>query len=252
MKKCRGILLLTDLALMMRVDPLALIFGLREFVTVVYGPTATHVFPDLQVEKYRHYVLYVNLVSVVDCSVLNWVEQRELRGLASKKPLFGRIAGPGWVLMDLNNSFKCRMGGDNLSNIQFNPNLWNSRPIIKGTKEAVKIPAWPETYAHVKENQNTWLAGSDPLPDRCLLYPRIKRILLGVTSPVLAPRIGAAQDVEETMLRWSEGMEQRSNVKSNVALTTFDFTVPDLWSRNKIKVIPSRKPEVPAGHWKDV
>ena len=87
--------LLTDLALMMRVNPLALIFGLSEFVTVVYGPVVTHVFPDVQVEAYRHSVLYFNLVSVVDCSVLNWVEQRELRGLASEYQLFGRIAEPG-------------------------------------------------------------------------------------------------------------------------------------------------------------
>ena len=108
--------------------------------------------------------------------------------------------------MDLNNSFKCRMGGENLSNVQFNPKLWNLRPILKGAKEALKIPAWPETYAHVKQNQDTWLAGSDPLPDRCPLYPRFRRMLLEVTSPVLAPRIGAAQDVEERILKWSEGM----------------------------------------------
>ena len=35
---------------MMRVDPLALIFALRELVTVIYGPTVTHVFPDLEVK----------------------------------------------------------------------------------------------------------------------------------------------------------------------------------------------------------
>ena len=65
--------LLTDLALMMRIDPLALIFGCREFVTVVYGPTVVHVFPaDIRVEAYRHSVLYVNLVSVVDYSVQWW------------------------------------------------------------------------------------------------------------------------------------------------------------------------------------
>ena len=77
---------------MVRIDPLALIFGLREFVNGVYGPTETHVFPDVQVEAYRHSVLYVNLVSVVDCSVLNWVEQKELRRLASEDRVFGKIA----------------------------------------------------------------------------------------------------------------------------------------------------------------
>ena len=87
--------LLTDLAVMMRIDPLALIHGLREFVTVVYGPAMSFAFPDVQVKAYRNSVLYVNLVSVVDCSVLNWVEQRELRGLASDDRLFGRIAEPG-------------------------------------------------------------------------------------------------------------------------------------------------------------
>ena len=93
-----------------------------------------HVFPDVQVEAYRQSVLYVNLVSVVDCSVLKWVEQKELRGLANEDRLFGRIAETGWVLVDLNSSFKCKTGGENLSNGQFNLKLLNLRPIIRGTK----------------------------------------------------------------------------------------------------------------------
>ena len=92
-------------------------------------------------DAYRHSFLYVNIVSVVDCSKLNWVEQKELRGLASEDLLFGRIAEPCWVLMDLNNSFKCRMVGENFSNVQINPKLWILRPIIRDTKDAVKIPA---------------------------------------------------------------------------------------------------------------
>ena len=116
--------LLTDLALMMRVDPLALVLRLREFVAVVYGPVMSHAFPDVQVKAYRNSVLYVNLVSVVDCSVLNWYDQKELRGLASDDRLFGRIAERGWMLMDFNNNFKCRMGGEDIFHVQFNPKLW--------------------------------------------------------------------------------------------------------------------------------
>ena len=59
-----------------------------------------------------------NLISVVDCSVLNWVEQKELRWLASDDRIFRRIAEPGWMLMDFNNNFKCRMGREDLSNVQ--------------------------------------------------------------------------------------------------------------------------------------
>ena len=91
-KQYSGLPLLTDLAVMMRIDPLALIHGLREFVTVVYGPVMSFAFPDVQIKAYRNSVLYVNLVSVVDCSVLNGVEQKELRGLASDDRLFRRIA----------------------------------------------------------------------------------------------------------------------------------------------------------------
>ena len=135
-KKCWGMPLLTDLSLMMRIDLLGLIFGLREIVTVVFGPTEAHVFPDVQVEACRFSVLYVNLVTVVELFVLNCVEQRELRGLASDDRLFGRISEPGWVLKDLNNSSKCRMGGENLSNVQFNPRFrtYDPSPRVRQTQ----------------------------------------------------------------------------------------------------------------------
>ena len=251
-KQYCGMPLLTDLAVMMRIDTLALIHGLREFVTVVYGPVMSFVFPDVQVKAYRNSVLYVNLVSVVDCSVLNWVEQKELRGLASDDRLFGRIAEPGWVLMDFNNHFKCRMGREDLSHVQFNPKLWNLRPVVKDTGETMLVPLWREAYAHVKGNQQEWLSGSRPLPDQCPRYPPIRRMLLGVTSPAIAPRIGAARDAEKRMLNWSEGMEPRFISWNVAARHTFDFTFPDAWSRKKIKASPSRKPEVSSGVWNDV
>ena len=251
-KQYCGMPLLTDLAVMMRVDPLALVHGLREFVTVVYGPVMSFAFPDVQVKAYRNSVLYVNLVSVVDCSVLNWVEQIELRKLASDDRLFGRIAEPGWVLMDFNNHFKCRMGREDLSHIQFNPKLWNLRPVVKDTGEAVGVPQLPGAYAHAKENQQTWLPGSRPLPDQCPRYPPIRRMLLGVTSPIIAPRIGAARDAEKRMLKWSGGMEPRFISWNAAVAHTFDFSFPDAWSRKKIKALPSRRPEVSAETWNEV
>ena len=126
----------------------------------------SYAFPDVEVKAYRNSVLYVNIVSVVDCSVLNWVEQKELRRLASDDRLFGRIAERGWVLMDFNNSLKCRMGDVDDIHFQFNLKLCNLRPVAKDTGEAMRVPAWPEAYAHVKENQFAWLAGSRPLPSQ--------------------------------------------------------------------------------------
>ena len=55
-----GMPLLTDLSLATRTDPLAMIRGATEFVTVKYGPTVT--FPDVKAEAYRRSVLHLNLI----------------------------------------------------------------------------------------------------------------------------------------------------------------------------------------------
>ena len=99
--------------------------------------------------------------------------------------------------MVFHNNFKCRMSGEDLFNIQFNPKLWNLRALVKYSGEAMWVPAWPMAYAHVKENQQMWLAGPRPLPDQCSRYPPIRRMLMGVTSPVIAPHIGTAREAEE-------------------------------------------------------
>ena len=106
--------------------------------------------------------------------MLSWVQQKELRGLASDDRLFGRIEEPGWILMDFKNNFKCQMGGEDLSHIQFNPKLWNLRPILKDSGESMRVPAFPEDRKriHIRENKQVWCAGSRPVPDQCPLYTR--------------------------------------------------------------------------------
>ena len=69
---------------------------------------------------------------------------------------------------------------------------------------------------------------------------------MGVTSPIIAPRIGAARDAEKRMLMWSEGMEPRFIGWNVAAAHTFDFSFPDAWSRKKNKALPSRRPAVSA------
>ena len=66
-----GMPLLTDVNLAMRTNPLALIRGATEFVTVIYGPAVTFAFRDVKVEVYRRSVLHLNIISAVDGSVLN-------------------------------------------------------------------------------------------------------------------------------------------------------------------------------------
>ena len=89
-----GMSLLTDLSLAMRTDPLALIRGSTEFVTVIYGPAVTFAFPEVMVEAYRRSVSHLNLISAVERSELNWCEQHVLRELMSEDLLFAKLSEP--------------------------------------------------------------------------------------------------------------------------------------------------------------
>ena len=242
-KQYCGMPLLTDLAVMKRIDPLALVHGLREFVTVVYGPVVSFVFPDVQVKAYRISVLYVNLVSVVDCSVLNWAEQKELRGLASDDRLFGRIAEPGAEFSNgPRGPFPCPVQSEALESATSGEGFRRGDvgPTLAGS-----------LYTRQREPASVAFrvqVAAGPCPR----YPPIRRVLLEVTSPAIAPRIGVARDAEERMLKRSGGMEPRFISWNAAAMHTFDFTFPDAWSRKKIKAPPSRRPAVPVDVWNDV
>ena len=79
MREVNGCLpILTDLCLALRSDPLEMIRGLGEMVTCVYGPAVTYALPDPLVATYRHSVVNVNLISVLDGTALNWCRQEDL------------------------------------------------------------------------------------------------------------------------------------------------------------------------------
>ena len=118
-----GMPLLTDLSLAMRTDPLALIRGATEFVTVIYGPAVTFAFPDVKVEAYRKSVLHLNLISAVDGSALNWCEQHVLRELMSEDLLFAKISEPETTVINFDDHFRDRMGEVKRGHIEVFPKL---------------------------------------------------------------------------------------------------------------------------------
>ena len=126
-----GMLLLTDRSLAMRTDPLALIRGATEFVTVIYGPAVTFAFPDVKVEAYRRSVLHLNLISAADRSALNWCEQHALRELTSEDLLFAKISEPEMTVISFDDHFRDRMREVDRGLIQVFPKLYNLRPYKK-------------------------------------------------------------------------------------------------------------------------
>ena len=132
-----GMPLLTDLSLAMRTDPLALIRGATEFVTVIYGPTVTFAFPDVKVEAYRRSVMHLNLISG---SVLSWCEQHTLRELMSEDLLFAKISEPEMTVINFDDHFSDSMGKVERGHIEVFPKLWNLRLYGKTNGEITRIP----------------------------------------------------------------------------------------------------------------
>ena len=146
-----GMPLLTDLSLAMKTNPLALIRGVTEFVTVIYGPAVTFAFPDVKVEAYRRSVLHLNLISAVDGSTLNWCEQHTLRELMSEDLLFAKISEPEMTVINFDDHFRDRMGEVERGHIEVFPKLWNLRPYDKTNGEITRVPRLTAAYHKVRE-----------------------------------------------------------------------------------------------------
>ena len=152
-----GMPLLTDLSLAMRTDPLALIRGVTEFVTVIYGPAVTFAFPDVKVEAYRRSVLHVNLISAVDGNTLNsCVCGSSLRELMSKDLLFAKISEPEMTVINFDDHFRDRMGEVERGHIEVFPKLCNLRPYDKTNGEITRVPRLTAAYHKVREETKDW------------------------------------------------------------------------------------------------
>ena len=178
-----GMPLLTDLSSAMRTDPWALIRGVTEFVTVIYGPAVTFAFPDIKVEAYRRSVLHLNLISAVDGSTLNWCEQHTLQELVSEDLLFAKISEPEMTVINFDDHFRDRMGEVERGHIEVFPKLWNLRPYDKTNGEVTRVPRLTAAYHKVREETKDW-GDYKKLPEAIPEFPLIRRMLLGAVSVV--------------------------------------------------------------------
>ena len=151
-----GMPLLTDLSLVMKTDPLALIRGATEFVTVIYGPAITFAFADVKVEAYRRSVLRLNLISAVDGSALYWCGQHVLRELMREDLLFAKILEPEMTVVNFDDHFRDRMREVDRGHIEVFPKLRNLRPYDKTNGEITRILRLTAVYNKVREETKGW------------------------------------------------------------------------------------------------
>ena len=243
--------LLTDLSLAMRTDPLALIRGVTEFVTVIYGPAVTFAFPDVKVEAYRRSVLHLNLISAVDGSTLNWCEQHTLRELMSEDLLFAKISEPEMTVINFDDHFRDRMGEVERGHIEVFPRLWNLRPYDKMNGEITRVPRLTAAYHKVREETKDW-GDYKKLPEAIPEFPLIRRTLLGAVSVVHTPRLGAFEANERRVGNFVGTMDPYFVGRNAAVLQYTRFACTDQATRRRISNAATSKPGRFDEEWKEL
>ena len=222
-----------DLSLAMRTDPLALIRGATEFVTVIYGPAVTFAFPDVKVEAYRRWVLHLNVISAVDGSALNWCEQHVLRELMSEDLWFAQISEPKLTVVNFDDHFRDRMGEVYRGHIEVFRKLWNLMPYDKTNGEITRIPRLTAAYHKVREETKGW-GDYKKLPEEIPELPLIRRMLLGAVSLVQTPRLRAFETNERRVDKFSETMDPCFVGRNAAMLQHTRFAYTDQATRRRI------------------
>ena len=201
-----GMPLLADLCLAMRCDPLGMIRGIEEVVTCIYRPAVTYAFPDPLVTAYRHSVAHVSLISVLDRTALNWCRQGELRARMSDTVLFGKVKVPELMVFNFRGQLQCRMRGKREGPNEAYPKFWNLNPLAADKHEVLRIPAWKGSFDLVKRELETILE-REVLPTVFPEFPMIRRMTLGMNSPLMVPSLYARAMVEKQQREFTDGWD---------------------------------------------
>ena len=183
--------LITNLSLAMRTDILALIRGVSEFFTVIYGPAVTLAFSDAKMETWVRSVLHLNLISLVEGSTLNCCEQDTLREAMSEEYLFAKIAEPDMTALNFNNHFRDRMG-----------ELNKGHPYGKTNGEITNISRLIVSYKKVRKG-NDGRGVHEKVPKS----PSFRSMLLGAESVAHTPKVRASDTNDRRMANFFYSMD---------------------------------------------
>ena len=201
-----GMPLLTDLCLAMRSDPMGIIRGLEEVVTCIYGPAVTYAFPDPLVTAYRYSVTHLSLISVLDGTALNWCQQEVLRAHMSNTVLFGKVKDAELIAYNFRGQLQCRMGGKREGPIETYPRFWNLNTLTADGREILRIPAWKNSFELVKRELEA-IMEKEILPATIPEFPIVRRMTLGMNSPLVVPSIFARATTEELQKNFTDGWD---------------------------------------------
>ena len=120
--------------------------------------------------------------------------------------LFGKVKDPYLILFNFRGQLQCRMGGKSEGPIEVYPKFWNSNPLAADKQEILRIPAWKGSFDLIKRELEMILE-REVLPTTVLEFPIIRRMTLGVNSPLVVPYLHARATVEKQQKEFTDGWD---------------------------------------------
>ena len=108
----------------------------------------------------------------------------------SNTVLFGKVKDAELMVYNFRGQLQCRMGGKREGPIGTYPKLWNLNPLTAGGQEILRIPAWKNSFELVKRELEA-IMEKEILPTTIPEFPTVRRMTLGMNSPLVVPSIFA-------------------------------------------------------------
>ena len=165
-------------------------------MTCVYGPAVAYAFQDPLLAAYRHSAVHVSLIRVLDGTALNWCRQEDLRARMSETVLLGKIKDPELTVLNFRGQLQSRMGGKQEGPIEIHPKFCNLNPVFRNTSEVLRISAWTKSFEFTKRELET-IIERDVLPAKIPEFATLRRMTLGLKSPIVVPSLHARAALEQ-------------------------------------------------------
>ena len=139
-------------------------------------------------------------------TALNWCQQEVLRAQMSNTVLFGKVKDAELIVYNFRGQLQCRMGGKREGPIETYPKFWNLNPLTVDGREILRIPAWKDSFALVKREQEA-IMEKEILPANIPEFPIVRRMTFGMNSPLVVPSIFARMTTEEMQKDFTDGWD---------------------------------------------
>ena len=117
-----------------------------------------------------------------------------------------KMKDPELMVYNFRGQLQCRMGGKREGPIETYPKFWNLNPLTASRQEILRIPAWKKSFELVKSELEAILE-KEVLPITIPEFPTVRRMTLGMNSPLVVPSLFATAAAEGQQRDFTDGWD---------------------------------------------